>query len=326
MVARGRGFFPGSACATLIAMTTTPTAPDPNKIGISYSGGGPLLIVELGIARAFVQSGIKPAVISGASAGSIAGAAHALDVDTGKGIELTVAEVGHMSNSTLRLDAGDFALRLVHEGAHLKAIGDNAPAAGLISGVLQQLLGVTDLTLGAFGQPLSNGQATPDLEVVATDLFAQTGFWFPAAANLSTAIITSSAVPGIFPWVSYPDPAGVKYLVDGGVVENQPLERLADLGCGKIYACAVGAGPRSTEPTNLIDNVLRSINISIHACSKTEENLLRSQLPAGCRVIHIHPEITTEIVDFNFTPAFVNQVVDEACQLTLDWLKTDPQT
>jgi NTE family protein len=308
-------------------MTTTPT-PDPNKIGISYSGGGPLLVVELGIARAFVQSGIKPAVITGASAGSIAGAAHALDVDTGRGIDLTIAEVGHLSNATLKLDAGDFALRLLHEGTHLKAIGDNQPAAGLIADVLRQMLGVGDLVLGAFGQPLvPNGSPTPDLEVVATDIVAQDAYWFAPDASLETALVASSAIPRIFPWVDYPAAGGsTRYLVDGGVVENQPLQHLVDLGCGRIYACAVGAGPRQTEPTNLIDNVLRSINVSMHAASKTEEAFLRSKLPSDCRVIHIHPEVTTPLVVFNFTPALVQQVVDEACQLTLDWLKTDPQT
>jgi len=39
------------------------------------------LAVELGIARAFVQSGIRPAIISGASAGGIAAAAHAWSSD-----------------------------------------------------------------------------------------------------------------------------------------------------------------------------------------------------------------------------------------------------
>ncbi|MBV9354232.1 MAG: patatin-like phospholipase family protein, partial [Chloroflexi bacterium] len=180
----------------------TTTEPDPSKIGVSYSGGGPLLIVELGIARAFVLAGIKPAIITGASAGSIAGAAHALDIDTGKGIDLTVAAVGHMSNAALKLDAGDFALRLLHEGTHLEAIGDNTPAAGFIADVLQQMLGVRDLTLGAFGHPLPrNGQATPDLEVVATDIVSQAGFWFPPDTSLETALVASSAIPGIFPWV-----------------------------------------------------------------------------------------------------------------------------
>jgi NTE family protein len=302
--------------------------PDPAKIGISYSGGGPLLAVELGIARAFVQSGIKPAVITGASAGAFAGTAHALDVDSGKGIDLAVAELGQMRNSTLMLDAGHFALRVLRERDHLKSVGDNAPAAGLISRVVTQLLGSGDLTMGAFGNPMGpTAQSTPPLEVVATDIVAEEGYWFPPSAKLQDALVASSAIPGIFPWLDFVAPDGShRYLVDGGVVENQPLRRLAEMGCGRIYACAVGPGPVSTPPQNLIENVLRTINLSMHACSKIEEAFLRRDLPPECRVIHIHPEVTTALVDFNFTPALVKQVVDEACQLTLNWLKGDPQT
>jgi NTE family protein len=297
--------------------------PDPAKVGISYSGGGPLLAVELGIARAFVQSGIKPAVICGASAGSIAGAAHALDMHTGKGIDLAVAEVGHMTNASLKLDPGDFVLRLLREGMHLKAIGDNAPAADMISRVVTQLLGPGDLSIGAFGQPIgSDNHDTPLLEVVATDIMTREAYWFPPEARLQDALVASSAIPGIFPWRT----ADTRTVVDGGVVENQPLRRLVDLGCGLIYACAVGSTPIPTPPQNLIENALRSINASMHASSKIEEEFLRSQLPEGCRVIHIHPETTIPLVDFNFTPALATAVVDEACDLTVKWLARDPQT
>src|SRR5437868_5929969 len=169
-------------------MTTTPVAPDPAKIGISYSGGGPLLVVELGIARAFVQFGIKPAVICGASAGAFAAAAHALDMDAGKGIDLAAAELGHMTNATLKLDAGDFALRLLREGGHLKAIGDNAPAAQMIANVVSQLVGKPDVTLGEFGQPLGPaGQVTPQVQVVATDLGEQHAYWFSPTGKLQDA-------------------------------------------------------------------------------------------------------------------------------------------
>src|ERR1700681_1668844 len=161
-------------------MNTTTVPIDPTRVGISYSGGGPLLAVELGIARAFVQSGIRPAIISGASAGAIAAAAHALDMYTGQGIDFAVDELGHMSNATLKLDLADFALRVVKEGTKLKAIGDNKPAAQVISRVTSQLLQVQDLPLSSFGLPLvPGGDPSPLLQVVATDTVAQDSYWFP---------------------------------------------------------------------------------------------------------------------------------------------------
>src|SRR5262249_47925578 len=56
------------------------------RVGISYSGGGALLLVELGIALAFVDLGIRPYAIAGVSAGAITAAAHAIDPIEGRGI------------------------------------------------------------------------------------------------------------------------------------------------------------------------------------------------------------------------------------------------
>lgn len=307
-------------------MTADTLVVDTNRVGISYSGGGPLLAVELGIARAFVQAHILPAVIGGASAGAIVGAAHALDIYTGQGIDLAVEQLGHMSNAALKLDPGDFVFRVVREGAHLKAIGDNAPAAAIISKVVARLLNVPALTLGKFGQPLvPGGQPAPLLQVVATDLVGEQPYWFGDDVSLQDALVASSAIPGIFPWRAQSTPTGPLYLVDGGVVDNQPLSKLADRGCGRIYACAVGPSPVRSEPSNLIDNLLRSVNLTMHECSKLEEEALRQRMPAEGRVIHIHPEVTTPLPDFNFTPELVNTVVNQACQLTLGWLAGNPQ-
>ena len=96
-------------------------AVDPSRIGISYSGGGPLVIIELGVARAFVKKGIVPAVITGASAGALAGTAHALDPLEGRGIQLAAEICGRFSNSTLGLDAFHIALRVIRERTHLTA-------------------------------------------------------------------------------------------------------------------------------------------------------------------------------------------------------------
>jgi NTE family protein len=299
--------------------TTTP----PNTIGISYSGGGTLLPIELGIARAFVQSGIKPAVISGASAGAIAATAHALDMYGGAGIDAAVDELGYVSNASLKLDPGDFVFRIIREGVHTKAIGDNAALADIVTRIVQRL-GLSNITLGSFGQPLTaGGNPSPGLQIVATNLVSEEAFWFGPQATLPDALIASSAIPALFPSRKYSTPTGDVFLVDGGVVDNQPLTKLKDGGCDKIYACAVGGTPLPNEPDNLIDNLMRSVNLTIHECSKLEEQYLRIQMPNG-QVIHIHPPVTTPLPDFNFTPQLVKQAVDEACQLTLTWLAGNP--
>jgi predicted acylesterase/phospholipase RssA len=325
---------------------------DVNRIGISYSGGGPLVVVELGIAQAFVERHIYPSVIAGASAGSLAGAAHALDIYDGRGIQMAADVLGHVTNRTLHLDVQDvvgqllqqvwrYALqgpdRLVKELTHnllgLRSLGDDAPIGPLIHQGIHQTFGLSDVTFGMFGKPLPGADAdhpTPRLIVATTDLRQRQSFWFTPdttpGSPIEPALIASAAIPFVFPWVRWPP--GVEpptqLLVDGGVVENQPLSVLAvDERCGQLYACAVGPTGELPEPRNLLENLQQSFGLMTHQATKLEEELLRTRLPEGAMVCHVHPEMSFGPQDFNFTPELVRRVMDEARQKTLAWLDRD---
>jgi NTE family protein len=300
---------------------------DPAKIGISYSGGGPLLVVELGVARALVQRQIRPDVICGASAGALTAAAHALDPDGGRGIAMAADLLGSkVRNSFLKLDPLDFAERVLQQRKQLNSIGDNSPIGKLIGDGIASTFGLPQVLMGMFGKPLADGgKPTPRLMIVATDDCEGTSYWFEDSALLTDALIASSAIPGVFPWLTHQTGDGqVMTLVDGGVVDNQPLSNLLEQGCGTIYACAVGAsGPRPI-PKNLLENFMQAINLSMHQCTKLEENYVRAKLPDGGKILHLHPETTTPVTNFDFTPQLVQQVMDEATQLTLAWLDTNP--
>src|SRR5437588_7326336 len=86
------------------------------KIGISYSGGGPLLLMELGVAKAFVDLGVRPDVIAGASAGSLAGTAHAFDVVKGNGVDQAAVILSGITDATLRLRLHDIVWSAVWQG------------------------------------------------------------------------------------------------------------------------------------------------------------------------------------------------------------------
>src|SRR5258708_7729606 len=110
----------------------------PTKVGISYSGGGPQVLVELGCARAFVERGIRPSIIAGVSAGALAGTAHALDVVRGTGITLAANLLRHMSTRKL-------GLNWLHERWQLfrylvkqkpRSLGDNEPIGQMIEDAL----------------------------------------------------------------------------------------------------------------------------------------------------------------------------------------------
>ena len=272
-------------------------------------------MVELGIALAFVERGVVPDVIAGASAGSLAGAAHAVDPVGGTGIQKAVEVLGGVSNRTLGLGIDQVIERLVLERQHFTSAGDHAKLRGLIGEVLSGV-GMRTVTIGTFRPP-----RYPRLEVVATNRLDGRSVWFPGPASIADALLASSAIPGIFPWQTVRVGGRALTLVDGGVVDNQPLSRLVTRHCGTIFACAVGyVGGAVPPPTNAIDNALQSLMISIHQQTKLEEAYVRERIGKQGVVHHIHPTVNVPVKGFDFNPQLVAQVVEESRAKTVAWL------
>lgn len=285
------------------------------RIGISYSGGGPLVIVELGVARAFVKKGIVPDVITGASAGALAGAAHALDPRGGKGIEIAAEICGRFSNFKLGLDPFHVTLKLARERFGLTGLGDNSAFGPPLAAAVKRDLGLTNVTIGHFSPP-----ERPKLMIVATDVVQKRAIWFPDDTPLDQALVASTAIPGIFPWREMTVNGETLFLADGGVVMNQPLSILVEHGCGTLYACSVGSTTALAPPQHLIDNALRAINLAMHQATKLEEDYVRLKLGGTGAVHHIHPVVMVPINSFDFTPEMVRSVMADAEAQTLTWL------
>jgi NTE family protein len=299
-----------------ILLATSDLKVDRKKIGVSYSGGGAMVLIELGIAQAFVDLGILPAVIAGASAGALAGAAHALDPVGGAGIRMAATVLGGVTNRTLGLGIDQVIGRLALERQNLTSLGDHTALGPIIRDALEEKLGLTDVTIGYFRPPWR-----PRLMVVATNRLNGRSVWFPAATPIEAALLASSAIPGIFPWQTVRVRGRQLTLVDGGVVDNQPLSQLALAGCGTIFACAVGyVGGAIPPPTNAINNAVNSIWIAIHQSTKLEEQLLRERLGTGGDIFHIHPEVNFPVDQFNFSDELVAQVMEESRRKTVAWL------
>lgn len=294
---------------------------DRHKVGISYSGGGPLLLVELGIAQAFVELGVIPTAIAGVSAGAIAAVAHALDPKNGEGINIAAQQLINVNDNKLGLTLPQIGLAIVWNRQHLAALGDNAPIKDLLAKAFQQLTGRGQLNVGFFASP-----DRPTVILGAADRLSGKPQWFkdgPEDADVADALVASSAIPAVFPAKSL-DVGGVNRLfVDGGVACNQPLSVLALEGCGTIYACAVGYdGERLNEPANLIDNLTQSISISMHEASRLEQGYVECRMGGHGVIHHIHPEITFPVQGFNFDAASISKVMDDARQATKDWIVT----
>jgi len=290
---------------------------DRGRVGISYSGAGPLVLVELGVAQAFVELGIRPDAIAGVSAGAITGVAHAIDPVGGAGIEAAAKGLATISNRALGLTAPRVLWRALRERTHLMGLGSNEAIQGLVAGAFRALAGTEHLTIDYFGTA-----GRPMLILGATDRLTGESMRFPGEADVADALVASSAIPGVFEPKRMTVGGVPRLLIDGGIVQNQPLSVLALEGCGTLYACAVGYdGEALKAPTNLLDNAMKAFAIAMHTASHLEEDYVRLQMAGAGVIHHIHPPVQElPVPGFDFTPEVIAQVMRDARELTKRWI------
>src|ERR1700730_13334004 len=161
-------------------------------VGISYSGGGPLLLIELGIAQAFVELEIVPNVIAGVSAGAMAAVAHGLDPVDGKGIALAAKALATVGNGTLKLNLDQIVLHAIWELKHLAGLGDNNDAVrGILGDVFFDRTGSKQVPAKYF----DGGNNLPTVLLGATDRISGDAYWFSGDDDVTDALVASSAIP-----------------------------------------------------------------------------------------------------------------------------------
>jgi NTE family protein len=161
---------------------------DQYNIGLVLSGGGTRGFAHLGLIQALNDSGIFPDIISGTSAGALAGVLYA-DGYTPK-------EILHLMNSGSRLDFMRPAL----------------PREGLL-----QIGGIIKILKSSLRAKTFEELKIP-LYVAATDLNNGKAEYF-SKGDLLDPVIASASIPVLFQPVIIND----IYYVDGGVLDNLPL-------------------------------------------------------------------------------------------------------
>ena len=161
------------------------------SIGIAFSGGGVRGISHLGVLKALNEVGIFPTQVSGSSAGAIVGAMYCQGYSP------------------------DEVLKIIIETNYFKLIRPAISWKGLFNmDSLAQLL-KTYLPHNDFAS------LKVPLHVAATDIGKGEVVYFNSG-KLVEPILASSCIPGMFEPIFYES----RYLVDGGVLNNLPVEPL----------------------------------------------------------------------------------------------------
>ncbi len=200
----------------------------PPRIGLALGGGAARGFAHIGVIQVLEEAGIRPALVTGTSAGSLVAAIYASG-KTGVQLQLVAEsmEEAAMADWTLPLFSrgmlkGEALARYVNTQVRSKSIED---------------------------MPLPLG-------IVATDLNSGLSVIFQRG-NTGTAVRASSAVPAVFQPVQI---SGREY-VDGGLVSPVPVRAARSMGAELVIAIDISSAPEGNLAGGTMEILLQTFAI-----------------------------------------------------------------
>jgi NTE family protein len=223
-------------------------------------GGGARGAAQVGVLQALFEKGIEaPVAVVGTSVGALNGSA--------------IAAYPSL--------AGTMMLREVWMSRPAIEVFHAHPLGVLLSGLMRDQLSAFPrrnvLRLLERAQALTGvttfEQLRLPLAVVATDLNAGKPVVF-RSGDLTPALLASTAIPGLFPSVRI---GGRDYL-DGGVVDNTPLQTAIDDGAKEVLAISLmGGGELEVVPNSFPELMARTLQLSLHHQMLSDYERLRER-------------------------------------------------
>jgi NTE family protein len=256
-------------------------------------GGSSLAAVQVGMAEALTDAGIRPDLIVGSSAGSLNGAWLAAYPD-----RQGVAELRQLWLSVRRRDI--FPLSPVSVMGGVTGRRDYLVSSAALKRWLNSRVAYRRVE-----------QARTPLHIMATDLVTGEAVRL-SSGDLITALLASTAIPGIYPPVSL----GGRVLVDGGIADDTPIGEAVSLGADRVYVLPTVGVEDGHRPRGAAGVALRAMaHILGHASdSEIEANADR------CELYVVPAPPTSTISPFSF--AHSRRLMDTAHSTTAAWLPT----
>ena len=251
---------------------TTANRPAP-KIGLALSGGGARGLAHIGVLKVLEEAEIPIGYISGTSMGAIIGACIAHGMHSAE-IEAVTIRFSNVRQLIRMVDLAGGRRGLL-AGNHVRAF-------------LADILGA-DTKFDQLKIPLS--VCSVDIDLGKEKVFTE--------GNILDAVMASIAVPGMFA----PQVVNDHQLVDGGVMDNLPVDHVREMGADFVIAVDVmrhdfsrmGSGTRAElfalTPTVSFQEVYRYVAMMI-----SEQTRLRLLLDTPN--ILIQPELPNDLFAF----------------------------
>jgi len=148
------------------------------------------------------------------------------------------------------------------------------------------------------------------LWVSATNLRTGEEHWF-SRGPLLTAILASTALPGIFPPVAID---GELY-IDGGVVNNVPISKAVELGARRIYVLTCGTATGTQRP------IRRPLDVLVQAFAHSRRARVSHDVTRYSEEAEIimMPTFDPGFIGYN-DPSQSSRLIDRARDLSLEFL------
>jgi NTE family protein len=261
------------------------------KTALIFAGGGSLGSIQVGMLRALLANGVTADMVVGSSVGALNGAYFA-GAPTVEGVE-RLAEIWL---GLRREDVFPVTWRSI---AGFMVRGDFLVPADGVRRLVDAHLPYRNLE-----------EANIPLHVVATDLLSGETVIL-SRGSASQAIVASAAIPAAFPPVMLEN----RYLADGAITSNTPVNVAVKLGARRLIVLPTGYGcALESPPRGAIASALHALTLLIARQLLHELNLLAQEIDF-CVAPPLCP-LCNSPYDFTMTA----ELIERAAASTNEWI------
>ncbi len=281
------------------------------RVGLVLSGGGARGFAHVGVLRVLEKAGVKVHVITATSMGSMVGGGYAEGYSPEE-LATIVKSVDWTQMFASKTNQEDLNWRRKQDkqnGLSDTELGIGPKGFALPYGLISTR--ELDLFLARVNEPSSKTHSLDRLPVpfaaFATDLETGNAVKLQKDISLSEAMRASMSIPGAFAPAEWQG----KLLVDGGLVQNLPVDAAREMGADVIIAVNVGT---PLSPRNELDSIGGVMGQMLNIL--TEQNVQRSLKEITERDILITPDLSKYTSgDFNKSDEIMQVGEDAAMQV-----------
>jgi NTE family protein len=214
----------------------------PRPLAFVLPGGGALGSYQVGVLRSLVEVGVQPDMLIGVSAGSVNAALFAWNHDRDGVRRLEEIWRGIRRRDLMRFQPGRLAMAMA--GRHPSFLDNRHGQQFLRHHLGNRVLEHAPVRLIIVSTDLATGEA-----VALTE------------GDTVTAVLASSAFPGVYPPVHFDG----RTLIDGGVVADVPLDLAVAQGAASALVLSVPPLSADAAPHGALEILFRASSLGVEA-------------------------------------------------------------